>query len=255
MLELGGTAIAWLSGLILPFSRIAAFMLVAPIYSQVAAALRIRTIYAFALAIIILPSVGTRNFSAVERVDFNILGICTEVLLGFSIGMVLQYITAAVVTAGEQVATSMGIGFSQTFDPAVGPIPVVSRLLNIVALLVFIAAQGHTVIIDILLRSFEKFPPGAIQEYSINSMIEFSYIIFSGAALLSVPILLTLLAVNVALGVLSKATPSLNIFAIGFAANLLVGFGMLLLLAPVIVEKMSELWSLALQQEQMYFLK
>ena len=247
MLSLGVLTLNILSSLLLPLSRISAFMMIAPIFNQGANALRIRTLYALLLSAAVLPGFfsNTSNFYNYHQISFaDVFG---EALIGFSMGLILQFVVAAVVTAGEQISTAVGIGFSQTFDPNIGPTPVIGRLLNIIALLVFLAAQGHSVVISIILNSFQKFPPGNFPPLDYQFLISYSSIIFSGAALLSVPILLALLSVNISMGVLSKATPALNIFAIGFAANLIVGFGLLFISVPSIVDRLADLWSGALQ--------
>jgi flagellar biosynthetic protein FliR len=88
-------------------------------------------------------------------------------------------------------------------------------------------------------------PPGEFRLTDVPSLLEFSAVIFKGAALLAAPLLLALLAVNLGVGALSRATPSLNVFAVGFAVSLLVGFGLLFLLMPAIGEHIVELWQQA----------
>ena len=94
-------------------------------------------------------------------------------------------------------------------------------------------------------ESVRVMPPGEFRLMDIPSLLEFSTVIFKGAALLAAPLLLALLAVNLGVGALSRATPSLNVFAVGFAVSLLVGFGLLFVLMPAIGERIVELWQQA----------
>jgi flagellar biosynthetic protein FliR len=122
---------------------------------------------------------------------------------------------------------------------------VLSQFLNLLALLIFLTAGGHTIMIAMITESIRAMPPGEFRLMDIPSLLEFSGIIFKGAALLAAPLLLTLLAVNLGVGALSRATPSLNVFAVGFAVSLLVGFGLLFVLMPAIGERIVELWQQA----------
>ena len=245
MLQLGNITVAWLSALLLPLTRISAFMFTAPLFGQLAANIRVRTLYALSLCVLVLPYGFSINAPPRLFPDHVPMLIAYEAILGAAMGLVLQFVSAAIVTAGEQISTAVGIGFAQEFDPLIGPTPVLSRLLNLVGLLAFLASGGHSIVIGMLAESLKVLPPGNFEAIDLRALLEFGGIVFKGAALLAAPILLALVAVNVAIGVLSKATPSLNIFAIGFAANLLVGFGLLLMSVPGMVERMLELWSSA----------
>jgi flagellar biosynthetic protein FliR len=246
MLELGQFVLSWMESLILPFTRVTAFFLAAPLFTQIAGSVRIRLIYALVLCVLMLPAMPTSLTP--PQVPFgepNLLTLLSEALIGVSIGLVLQFITSAVVMAGEQISMSVGIGFAQSFDPSMGSTPVLSQFLNLIGLLVFITADGHTVIISMMTESIRVLPPGSFSLLDVQAWIEFSSVIFRGAALLCAPLLLALLAVNIGVGALSRATPSLNVFAVGFAVSLLTGFALLYVLMPIIGERMIELWQLA----------
>ncbi|MBM4233503.1 MAG: flagellar biosynthetic protein FliR [Gammaproteobacteria bacterium] len=249
MLELGVLTLNWLQALLLPLTRITAFFLAAPVFSQSAATGRIRIVYAAVLCLLVMPVLPT-SISNPERPfgEPTLLLILGEILIGVSMGLALQFVTAAVVMAGEQISMAVGIGFAQSFDPTVGATPVLSGFLNVFALLVFLTAGGHTVIISMIVESIRVLPPGEFNLGNVLPLLEFAKVIFIGAALLAAPLLLTLTAVNLGVGALSRATPQLNVFAVGFAVNLLVGFGLLFLVLPAMGERITELW----QQAQLF---
>jgi len=249
MLELGVLTLNWLQALLLPLTRITAFFLTAPVFSQSAATGRIRIVYAAALCLLIMPVLPT-SISNPERPfgEPTLLLVLGEILIGVSMGLVLQFVTAAVVMAGEQISMAVGIGFAQSFDPTIGSTPVLSGFLNIFALLIFLTAGGHAVVISMIAESIQVLPPGEFHFDNVVKILEFSKVIFVGAALLAAPLLFTLIAVNLGVGALSRATPQLNVFAVGFAVNLLVGFGLLFLVMPALGERITELW----QQAQLF---
>ncbi|MBM4212710.1 MAG: flagellar biosynthetic protein FliR [Gammaproteobacteria bacterium] len=249
MLELGVLTLNWLQALLLPLTRITAFFLTAPVFSQSAATGRIRIVYAAALCLLIMPVLPT-SISNPERPfgEPTLLLVLGEILIGVSMGLVLQFVTAAVVMAGEQISMAVGIGFAQSFDPTIGSTPVLSGFLNIFALLIFLTAGGHAVVISMIAESIQVLPPGEFHFDNMVKILEFSKVIFVGAALLAAPLLFTLIAVNLGVGALSRATPQLNVFAVGFAVNLLVGFGLLFLVMPALGERITELW----QQAQLF---
>ena len=243
MLELGALTLSWLQALLLPLTRVTAFFLAAPVFSQAAATGRIRIVYAGALCVVMMPALSV-SFSNPGRPfgEMTLLLLLSEILIGVTMGLILQFVAAAVVTAGEQISMAVGLSFAQSFDPTIGSTPVLSQFLNLFAVLIFLTAGGHTVVISMIAESIRVLPPGEFRLVDIPAILEFSKVIFTGAALLAAPLLLTLLAVNLGVGALSRATPSLNVFAVGFAVSLLVGFGMLFLLMPAIAERIADLW-------------
>jgi flagellar biosynthetic protein FliR len=249
MLELGVLTLNWLQALLLPLTRITAFFLTAPVFSQSAATGRIRIVYAAALCVVIMPALPS-SLSTPDRPfgEPTLLLLLSEILIGVSMGLVLQFVASAVVMAGEQISMAVGIGFAQSFDPTIGSTPVLSGFLNIFALLIFLTAGGHAVVISMIAESIQVLPPGEFHFDNVVKILEFSKVIFVGAALLAAPLLFTLMAVNLGVGALSRATPQLNVFAVGFAVNLLVGFGLLFLVMPALGERITELW----QQAQLF---
>lgn len=243
MLELGVLTLNWLQALLLPLTRVTAFFLAAPVFSQAAATGRIRIIYAAALCIVMMPVLPASVSEPGQPFgEPTLVLLLSEALIGVSMGLALQFVTAAVVTAGEQISMAVGLSFAQSFDPTIGSTPILSQFLNLFALLIFLTVGGHIVVISMITESIRVLPPGEFRLTDVSALLEFSKVIFTGAALLAAPILLSLVAVNLGVGALSRATPSLNVFAVGFAVSLLVGFGLLFLLMPVIGERIAEIW-------------
>ena len=115
-----------------------------------------------------------------------------------------------------------------------------SQFLNLLATLLFLALNGHLLMIDVLVRSFEWLPVSTQPLHGGGWMViaRLGALLFSAGLLLALPLVATLLITNIAMGVLTRAAPQLNLFAIGFPVTLSAGFLVLLLsldsFAPVL---------------------
>ena len=230
-----------------PFVRISAVMMTAPLFSQRAMNLRLRILVGFVLTWMIYP------FIDIPQVDpFSIgalYGLFNEVTVGALMGVTLQIVTAAIVVSGQAVSSSMGLGMANMMDPNLGNVPTLSQFMLIIGLLVFLALGGHLVLISVLVQSFTSVPVGSglLSTDAISGFLAWSSQVFIGAVIMVLPVMLGLLMINACLGVISRASPSLNVFAVGFPALIPIGFGMVLLSMVVIISKMEGLWFQAFQ--------
>lgn len=157
--------------------------------------------------------------------------------MGFSI----QIIFAAVEMAGDLAGMQMGLGFASFYDPQNASFtPVVAQFLGIIAALVFLAADGHLYMLSALAESFREFPIGAGMPAAnaFRTMAEWGGTLFSLALQFSLPLIGALLIANLALGILTRSAPQLNIFAVGFPITLAVGFATMMLTIPYLAPLM-----------------
>jgi len=122
--------------------------------------------------------------------------------------------------------------------------------LVILASLIFLGLGGHVMLLELLIQSFEMIPigTGLLSLNAIGQLISWSSMMFLGAVLLALPLLVILLAVNLGLGVVVRAAPTLNIFAVGFPAMLLAGMAMLYILMGAVGGRLQWLWQAAFSQ-------
>jgi flagellar biosynthetic protein FliR len=230
-----------------PFVRVTAVMITAPIFSQRALNLRVRIVTGFVLTWMVYP------FIEIPQVDpFTvgaIYGLFNEVTVGALMGVTLQIVSAAIIVSGHAVSSSMGLGMANMVDPNLGNVPTLSQFLLIIGLLVFLALGGHLVLISILVQSFTSIPVGSglLSTNAISGFLAWSSQIFIGAVIMVLPVMLGLLMINGCLGVISRASPSLNVFAVGFPALIPIGFCMVLLSMVIVISKMEGLWFQAFQ--------
>lgn len=167
-----------------------------------------------------------------------------QLLIGFAMGFVLQVVFTAAMLAGEQVAMAMGLGFAQMADPQNGvQVPVVGQFFVVFSTLLFLALNGHLAVIQMVVKSFELLPVGiiGIERSGLWALVQWGGQLFSGALLIALPGVIALLAVNLAMGVITRAAPQMNIISVGFPATLWLGFVILLLGLPVYLPVFTEL--------------
>ena len=159
-------------------------------------------------------------------------------------GFFLQIVTAAVVLGGQAIANAMGLSMATMVDPGLGTVPLMSQFLLLLATLIFLGVGGHILVIGILLRSFETLPVGMalLGQASFGELIEWCAMIFLGGVLLALPVMVALLLVNAGVGIITRAAPSLNIFAVGFPVFFLTGYAVLILSLTGMGARIQWLW-------------
>ena len=231
-----------------PMARISALLLVAPVLSLDAVTLRIRIALALVLTVFVYPLF---DWPVIDPTTApGLLELVNQITIGILMGLILQVVLAAVATGGQAIAGSMGLSMAQMIDPNLGNVPVVASFLVILASLIFLGLGGHVLLLELLIQSFEMLPigQGLLSLNAVGALLGWSSMIFLGAVLLALPMLVILLAVNLGLGVVVRAAPTLNIFAVGFPAMILVGMLMLYVLMGAIGVRMQWLWSAAFAQ-------
>ena len=233
----------WVSALMWPFVRISAMLLVAPIFGARTVNTRVRLALGLLLALVVAPQLEGPPPVDPLSLDGLVVGI-HQALIGISMGFVLTLVLSALTQAGESIALSMGLGFASAVDPVGGvQVPMVSQYYMILATLIFLALNGHLVLIELVIRSFESLPvtAGGPTPDDLWAIVSFGGTMFAGAILIALPAVAALLLVNLAMGVITRAAPQLNIFAVGFPVTLLAGFVIILLTLPSLTARIGEL--------------
>lgn len=239
----------WVGSLMWPFLRISAMLVAAPLFGAGAVSVRIRVGFAFILALVVAPLIPEPP--PVE--PFSLLGVmiaAQQVLIGVTIGFVLQMIFSALTQAGEVMALAMGLGFASMIDPAQGvQVPVISSFLVIMATLLFLAMNGHIALIELTLLSFQTLPISdqGINQIHLGAVISWGSVMFMYGMLVALPAVASMLLVNISMGVITRAAPQLNIFAVGFPMMILLGFILLILNLPILLPRFTDLMHSAFQ--------
>ena len=128
--------------------------------------------------------------------------------------------------AGQVIAQQMGLGFASLVDPQTGlQVPVLSQFYITLATLMFLAFDGHLVMIAVLAESFVAIPisESGVTGLALGMVLDWTSALFAGALAVALPPIVALLIVNIAFGVVTRSAPQLNIFAIGFHVIILFG--------------------------------
>ena len=221
--------------------RLAALLISAPVLSASAVSVPIRVALTMGIAIVLM------NVVPVPRVDLmglnGVLIIMTEALIGITIGLIFQLAFAAIAVAGEQMALSMGLGFASMVDPQSGTqSPVVTQFLSIMLTLIFLVVGGHHVALQHLAASYKVMPIGQPFDMALTlGLVRAAALIFSAALIISIPVLIILFLVNLIIGLMTRVSPQMNIFSVGFPVTIMVGFVVILISIPSITNGMNGL--------------
>jgi flagellar biosynthetic protein FliR len=222
---------AWLAQLLWPFIRVGSCFMVAPAFGAIFVPPRIRIVLAGAITLIIAPLVPSPG----DIAPFSPAGIVVtiqQVIIGIAIGFSLQVLFDAVTLGGQLLANSMGLSFAFNTDPLHGvETPVLGQIYSMLVMLTFLSLDGHLKLIELLVDGFRTLPIGTsgLGQDGIWSIVTWGSQLFSGALSVALPGVTALLIVNIAFGVMSRAAPQLNLFAVGFPISLV--FGLLIVLA------------------------
>ncbi|MBL8393742.1 MAG: flagellar biosynthetic protein FliR [Candidatus Accumulibacter sp.] len=233
---------AWVVAFFFPLARVLALIAAAPPFNNPALPVRIRLVFGLVITLGIAPVLPP--MPAVEPGSgAGLLLLAQQVLIGFAMGFAMRLVFSAVDMAGNLISLQMGLSFASSYDPqSAGQTAVISEFLGLLALLVFMAINGHLMVIATLTQSFSIIPVRA-GNFAANTwwtLAESGAIIFSSGLLLALPIVVALMITNLALAVLSRAAPQLNLMAIGFPLTIALGFMTLVLglshLAPPLLD-------------------
>ncbi|MCW8891168.1 MAG: flagellar biosynthetic protein FliR [Sedimenticola sp.] len=234
---------AWLAAFFWPFVRVGALVVAAPVFSSRQTPVMFRIGFVLILTWVLIPVIPVSPVvDAFSHEAFVIL--LQQILIGVVMGFILQMVFAALIFGGQVIAYSMGLGFASMMDPQNGvQVPVVSQFYLILATLLFLILNGHLVLIELLAESFHTFPVSmsGISQNSLAEIVGWGSRLFSAGLLMALPVMAALLLVNLGMGVIGRAAPQLNIFAVGFPMSILIGFVLIWITLPDVMANFAEL--------------
>ncbi|MDV6346265.1 flagellar biosynthetic protein FliR [Nitrosomonas sp. Is35] len=224
-----------LAAFLWPLSRILALVATAPLLGNPSVPVRVKLGLAVMITVLVMPLVekSLPQIDPASGVGFAIL--LQQILIGIAMGLVMRIVFVAVEMAGELIGLQMGLGFAVFFDPQnSGQIDIVGRFLGVIASLAFLAIDGHLIMIALISQSFSTLPIGleGMTNATFTTLANWGSEIFKSGLQLSLPVLTALLITNLALGVLTRVAPQLNIFAVGFPLTLSIGLLVMALSMP-----------------------
>ena len=235
---------AWIAAFIFPLARIFGLLASAPFFNNVAQPQRIRLAAGVVITLALVPVLPPMPaVAAGSWIGFAILA--QQILIGVLIGFTLRIAFVAIDLAGELIGMQMSLSFAVFYDPQnAGQTPVISEFLGLITMLIFLALNGHLLTLSVLAESFRLLPVSA-SPFSTDGfarLLAWSSTLFASGLLLALPLITALLIANLAMGVLARVAPQLNIFAVGFPVTLTAGFIVLMFSIPYFGTAMERLF-------------
>ncbi len=216
---------AWVGSLLWTMGRVGGLCLVVPVLGSSVIPARIRVALILILTVVLVPLAPASTIDPLSAA--GVAAMIGQLLIGATVGFVLKLVFEAVAFGGQLIGQSMSLGFAEVVNPqGGGSTPVLSQFYTVLATLVFVAMDGHLRVIALLAESFRTLPPGAavLGPDALHAVVMFGAQLFAGAVRVALPAMTSLLVVNIGFAAISRAAPSMNLFAVGFPITVSLGF-------------------------------
>jgi flagellar biosynthetic protein FliR len=216
---------AWLAAYLYPLTRILGLIAAAPVFGNASVPVSVKVSLGALITLIVAPTLP-----AMPQVDpgswEGMLIMTQQLVVGLAMGFAMRLVFAAIELAGEVSSLTMGLGFATFFDPSTsGRSSAISQFMALVATMAFLAVNAHLALLSALVESFSSLPIGGslMSGGAPLELARWGARVFSAGLQISLPIVAALLVTNIAMGILTRAAPQLNLFGIGFPITLGVG--------------------------------
>jgi flagellar biosynthesis protein FliR len=235
---------AWIAAFIWPLSRILGIIMVAPLFGNQAIPGMVKSGVIIVLTLIIAPLIP--SMPVVDPASpTGLLILAQQWTIGLAIGFVFRIVLAAVEMAGEAISMTSGLGFAAFFDfQTHAQTDAIRQFLVLLTTAVFVAMNGHLALISALVESFSTLPVASepMDQASLWQLVLWGRAIFSYGVQIALPVITAILVANIALGILTRAAPQLNLFNIGFPLMLGITFVSMALIFPYLLPPMEHLF-------------
>lgn len=220
---------------LLVFVRIIGLLAVAPVFGHQAVPTQFKAGFSLLLAIVLYPAIPITLSATTDLIPYVIL-VVRELIMGMILGFFARFIFFAVQFCGEVIGIDIGFSVVNIIDPVSSQqVSVIGTFQNLLALVIFLTINGHYAILQALAASFRMVPLGGVQLTPMlgTSIIALAGGVFLMAIKLVAPILSALFLTSLALGILARTVPQMNVFVVGFPLKIGVGIGMILITLPL----------------------
>jgi flagellar biosynthetic protein FliR len=223
---------------IMIFARVASMIAVAPLFGHQAIPTQIKVALAAFLAFVLFPMQASMAF----KVDIKIIGIvvlvlqeiCVGLLIGFAIGLIFDGIRYA----GELIGFDMGFSIASVYDPETNSsMPIISEMLYTFMALLFLSLNGHHFVLQAVQLSYKAAPIGSFTMSMVLSdkLIHLTGLMFVIGVKFAAPAMVAMFLTNIALGIMTRVVPQMNIFGVAFPLKIGVGLIVLVTSIPLMV--------------------
>ncbi|MEJ0003589.1 MAG: flagellar biosynthetic protein FliR [Pararobbsia sp.] len=237
--------LAWIAAFLWPMARLLALFATAPPFNNAVLPTTVKIGLAALITLIVAPNLPALPAVSVAS-PAGLWILAQQIIIGSAIGLSMQVVFAALEATADMAGLQMGLSFAQLFTGSTdGSTQVLSQLLNMIGTLAFLVIDGHLQVIGVLIQSFYSVPITAdpLATGGLRTLVMWGAAIFQDGLLLSLPVIMALLIVNLALGVLNRAAPQIGVFQVGFPVTLSAGMLMLQWMTPNLMPFLARLFA------------
>lgn len=224
--------------------RISCFIVVWPIFGVETVPNSIKVLLALVLTLAVFPvlprAIGVNDFGS----PLLITMVIKEVFIGITFGFVARAFFMATRVAGELISLSVGLSGAQLYNPSMGgQTTPMDQLIYMLAALLYLAIDGHHLLLTGLVDTFRLIPIGP-QMVNLKSLQQIGAVlqeVISIGVRISAPVLISILMLNLVMGILGKTVPQINVLVTGLAVNLIVGLVVMIVALPHMMGEMPNL--------------
>lgn len=235
---------------LLVFMRMSGMFIFNPILGRENIPILLRAALGFICALVVTPTLSGMSVHIGDIVQLIVMSL-GELFIGLAIGVIVSTILYIVQFAGELIDMQMGLTMAKMYDPHTGvSMPLLGNLFNIVMILCFFASNAHLTLISYITDSFKLIAPGAVvpTQESLHFIISMVKDYFELGLRMAMPIIAIEIISQIAVGLLMRAVPSINIFSIGMHLTGLVGLLVVLITMTTIVTMCGQLVSYMIEK-------
>lgn len=213
---------------VLTFMRVSLVLFLLPFFGGETIPVQAKAAVSIVLTVAIWPNLAALSGEAFPAHPFSIgLMLLGELVLGLGMALMVQFIFAGIQLGGQIIGFQMGFSMLSIGDPLTNQqIIVTSFLANMIAMAIFLALNGHLYLLSALMGSFKLVGPGEllITPQALSDMIALSANMFVLALKVAGPIIACLFMVELALALMARTAPQMNLLVLGFPIKIAVGF-------------------------------
>jgi len=227
------------------FARVSAFMFLLPIMGSKTIPVQTRVGLSALLSIFMISMVGRSASPFISDFAPFFIVVVKEIIVGLTLGFTTKFLFVGIQIAGEIIGVQMGFGVAKVVDPGYqSQLSLIAEFQTMVAMLIYLSINGHHFLIKGLELSYSVVPVNTpIQSDGISKLItSMASGIFISAVKIGAPVITALLLSNVALGILARTVPQMNIFIVGLPLKIGVGFFALLVTIMLFQHIFRNLW-------------
>jgi flagellar biosynthetic protein FliR len=241
---LNTTIMQALSDFLLPFLRVGGMLIAMVGLSARTVPATVRNLLAVFITLCMMPLIPPSPFMDLAS-SAAIVEMIKQLVIGVTLGFITALVIDTFILAGQIIAMQTGLGFASIVDPLNGvSVPAVGQFYLILATLLFWAIDGHLAMIQMVSASFVAFPIGGawFEPEQFRQIAHWGAWLFITAVTLALAPIVSLLIVNLAFGVMTKASPQMNIFTIGFSIAQIMGLVIIFLTLDNFIAHFANQW-------------